>query len=61
MLLYRPGTGEQWPEFDGGKLIVKSGGLEEGKTLKGKASFQFTNGYFASFAFDCNLEAAIPD
>ncbi len=61
VLLYRPGSGEQWPEYDGGKLIVKSGGLEEGKTLKGKASFQFTNGYFASFPFNCTLEAAVPD
>lgn len=61
VLLYRPGTGEQWPDYDGGRLIVKSGGLEEGKTLKGKASFQFNNGYFASFAFNCKLELALPE
>jgi len=61
VLLYRPGTGQQWPDYDGGKLSIKSGGLEEGKTLKGKASFQFDNGYFASFAFSCTLEAALPD
>jgi len=61
VLLYRPGTGEQWPDYDGGKLVIKNGGLEEGKNLKGKASFQFENGYFASFAFNCSLEMALPE
>lgn len=59
--LYRPPPGEQWPEYDGGKLVIKNAGREEGKTLKGKASFQFINGYFASFAFNCSVEIAQPD
>ncbi len=56
--LYRPGTDDQWPGFDDGKLNIKQGGDAVDRSVEGKASFRFTNGYFASACFKCTLEAA---
>ncbi len=61
VLLYRPGVGEQWPEYDDGKLEISKGGNAPGQQLKGKASFRFNNGFFASTYFDCTLEAPLQE
>jgi hypothetical protein len=61
MLLYRPGTEEQWPDYDDCKLEIHSGGRAAGQSLDAKVSFRFNNGYFASACFNCTLEAADPE
>ncbi len=57
VLLYRPGTGEQWPDFASGRLRLKKGGRAVGETIAGKANFQFENGYLVTIKFDCSLDA----
>lgn len=61
VFLYRPGVGEQWPEYDDGKLEISEGGNATGQQLSGKASFRFNNGFFASTYFDCTLEAPLQE
>lgn len=61
ILLYRPGTGEQWPDFASGRLRLKKGGRAVGETIAGKANFRFENGYLVTIKFDCSLEAPLEE
>ncbi len=54
--LTRPGEGEQWPEYGGKNCSIDSAGDAKDERLAGKCNFQFTNGRFGTFEFDCSLE-----
>jgi hypothetical protein len=54
--LSRPGSLEQWPDFEGNFCEIKKGGDQTGKDMSGKCAFAFDNGYFVTAEFSCTLE-----
>ncbi|RLB55928.1 MAG: hypothetical protein DRI34_09875 [Deltaproteobacteria bacterium] len=58
--LSRPGTAEQWPEFDGTECHLDNGGDAPGD-FSGQCNFHFVNGYLATFNFSCQLQEINPD
>lgn len=58
--LTRPGSLEEWPDFEGNFCEIKKGGDQAGKDMSGKCAFAFTNGYFATAEFACTLEEVQP-
>ncbi|RME29247.1 MAG: hypothetical protein D6806_01705 [Deltaproteobacteria bacterium] len=60
VMLTRPQEPEPWPDYDGKDCTISSGGDSEGH-LAGQCNFRFTNGYFATFNFSCDLKLAEPN
>jgi len=58
--LSRPGSLEQWPDFEGNFCEIKEGGDAAGQDMSGKCAFAFTNGYFVTAEFKCTLEEVQP-
>ncbi len=54
--LARPGSLEQWPDFEGNFCEIKNGGDQAGKDMSGKCAFAFDNGYFVTAEFSCTLD-----
>ena len=54
--LARPGSLEQWPDFEGNFCEIKNGGDQTDKDMSGKCAFAFENGYFATAEFSCTLD-----
>lgn len=58
--LSRPGSMEQWPDFEGNFCEIKEGGDRDGQNMSGKCAFAFVNGYFVTAEFKCTLEEVTP-
>jgi hypothetical protein len=54
--LYKPGAGEQWPDFEGDFCEFTHGGDQIGEEMAGTCAFAFTNGYSVTAEFTCILD-----
>jgi hypothetical protein len=60
VFLSRPGSMEQWPDFEGNFCEFTQGGDNTGEEMTGTCAFAFVNGYSVTAEFSCILESVQP-